>query len=108
MWLHSADYKSCVSHVLFSFLREFDTMHSGGGEYGIAWHAAGRCAQKQNVFDDFIACAEFLHAKGYTSPRKLAIQVFKSHTVLQQHYCKQACFRYDHTLQIIPKQSSTL
>lgn len=48
---------------------------SGGGEYGIAWREAGSCANKQNVFDDFIACAEFLQAEGYTSPGKLAIQV---------------------------------
>ena len=47
---------------------------SGGGEYGIAWREAGSCANKQKVFDDFIACAEFLQAEGYTCPRKLVIQ----------------------------------
>ena len=46
----------------------------GGGEYGIAWREAGSCANKQNVFDDFIACAEFLQAEGYTRPGKLVIQ----------------------------------
>jgi prolyl oligopeptidase len=45
----------------------------GGGEYGALWHLAGTKTQKQNVFDDFIACAEWLIANGYTSPAKLAI-----------------------------------
>jgi prolyl oligopeptidase len=45
----------------------------GGGEYGETWHEAGMKLDKQNVFNDFIAAAEWLVANGYTSSKRLAI-----------------------------------
>ena len=45
----------------------------GGGEYGRAWHDAGRLDRKQQVFDDFLACARFLQESGWTRPGRTAI-----------------------------------
>jgi prolyl oligopeptidase len=46
----------------------------GGGEFGETWHEQGKLTKKQNVFDDFIACAETLIRLKYTNPEKLAIE----------------------------------
>ncbi|MCX6857439.1 MAG: prolyl oligopeptidase family serine peptidase [Verrucomicrobia bacterium] len=46
----------------------------GGGEYGEEWHLAGNLTKKQNVFDDFAACAEYLIKQGYTRSDKLAVE----------------------------------
>ncbi|MEW6473596.1 MAG: prolyl oligopeptidase family serine peptidase [Actinomycetota bacterium] len=46
----------------------------GGGEYGEDWHRGGMLGNKQNVFDDFIAAAEYLVKEGWTTPERLAIQ----------------------------------
>ena len=45
----------------------------GGGEYGKEWHEAGRLARKQNVFDDFCACARWLTTSGWSCPERTAI-----------------------------------
>ncbi len=46
----------------------------GGGEYGQEWHLSGTKEKKQNVFDDFIAAAEYLIENNYTNPKRIAIQ----------------------------------
>ena len=46
----------------------------GGGEYGETWHRQGMLHNKQNVFDDFAAAAEYLHQQGYSQPSKTVIE----------------------------------
>lgn len=46
----------------------------GGGEYGEEWHKAGNLTKKQNAFDDFIACAEYMVSANYTRPERLCIE----------------------------------
>jgi prolyl oligopeptidase len=46
----------------------------GGGEFGEEWHRQGNLTRKQNVFDDFVACAQLLIEKKYTTPARLAIE----------------------------------
>ena len=46
----------------------------GGGEFGEDWHRAGMMTKKQNVFDDFAACARYLIDQKYTNPAKLAVE----------------------------------
>ena len=50
-----------------------ETNLRGGGEYGEGWHLEGKLTQKQNVFDDFLACAQYLVDHKFTSPEHLAI-----------------------------------
>jgi prolyl oligopeptidase len=50
-----------------------ETNLRGGAEYGEEWHQAGNLTRKQNVFDDFIACAQYLIDQNYTTPARLAI-----------------------------------
>ncbi len=50
-----------------------ETNLRGGAEYGDEWHRAGNLTHKQNVFDDFLACAQYLIDQNYTTPARLAI-----------------------------------
>ncbi len=57
----------------------------GGGEYGNDWWEEGHLLKKQNSFDDFASCAEYLHAAGYSSPGKLTIQVLDEQLKCREH-----------------------
>ncbi len=61
-----------LSYFIYIFL--FPCLNRGGGEYGRDWHKAGTHGNKQNVFDDFAAAAEYLIENKYTRPEKIAIQ----------------------------------
>jgi prolyl oligopeptidase len=50
-----------------------ETVLRGGGEYGKSWHDAGRLANKQNVFDDYCACARYFTESGWSRPGRIAI-----------------------------------
>ena len=69
----AADYRSGWSGWLAAGGRLAIANLRGGGEFGTAWHEAGRLAHKQHVFDDFIAVAEHLSATGVTTPAQLAL-----------------------------------
>ena len=50
-----------------------ETNLRGGAEYGEEWHQSGKLTRKQNVFDDFLACAQYLIDRNYTTPSRLAV-----------------------------------
>ncbi|MBV9677491.1 MAG: S9 family peptidase [Acidobacteriaceae bacterium] len=66
------------SNVTFRILLDrgfvlVDTNLRGGSEFGEKWHLAGNLAHKQNVFDDFYACAQYMVSRHYTTPERFAI-----------------------------------
>lgn len=66
----------------------FNLLHCrGGGEYGNDWWQDGHLLKKQNSFDDFATCAEFLHAAKYSSPAKLTIQA-KEQRACSSIFCR--------------------
>ncbi len=67
----SLNVRTPVLHVL---TRPAARRRRGGGEYGLDWWEGGRLHKKQNGFDDFASCAQFLHSAGYSSPAKLTIE----------------------------------
>jgi len=73
--INESPYYSASLRVLLDHGFVFaDANLRGGGEYGEAWHHAGSLTKKQNVFDDFAACARYLIDHKYTSAAKLGIE----------------------------------
>jgi Prolyl oligopeptidase family len=71
-------HSECAPQCRLAWLKAFDGVFAlanirGGGEYGRDWRDDGSLQRKQNVFDDFQACAQFLAAEGYTSAKCLTI-----------------------------------
>ena len=69
MWPGIDTRRDCLSRAR---RRLRDCQYSRGGEYGHAWNEAGLLEKKQNVFDGFVAAAEYLVREGYASPRRSA------------------------------------
>ena len=79
----------CPAFPLLPVLSYFDSLLiccricRGGGEYGREWRDAGSLGNKQNVFDDFQACAEHLIKKGYCTSQTLTTEVLNCCTLLR-------------------------
>ena len=67
-------YNPDMSHFVKAGGIYVQTNLRGGGEFGEAWHDLGRLDNKQNTFDDFIACAEHLVKENYTTPKRIVIE----------------------------------
>ncbi len=73
--LHAICVTDCADRSIDLLTRPAARRRRGGGEYGLDWWEGGRLHKKQNGFDDFASCAQFLHSAGYSSPAKLTIEV---------------------------------
>ena len=74
IWPHLGTLQLCKCTHEQAVMHACVCVSRGGGEYGIKWREAGSLRNKQNVFDDFAACAEHLIASNYCSASKLIIQ----------------------------------
>ena len=71
--LDDAEFQRAASRVARAGIIYASVNMRGGGEYGEAWHDAGTKTKKQNVFDDFIAAAEWLIDRNYSTPSRMAM-----------------------------------